>query len=277
LPELPEVEIIVRNLHEIKNRKISRVEIVKESLLKGISKDDFSSQVSGQKITDISRKGKYIFIFLGDLVLISHLRMSGKYFLREISTNLDQINHLAVMFYFDDGSKLLFCDARNFATFHLQKSKDYKSLYPYKNIGSDLVNDSVDLDYLVSSFKIKKNAIKACLLEQSIISGIGNIYASEILFLVKIHPLTLTNSLSRVEIEQILNTSVMILKRSIDFGGTSVFDFVDPNAQKGLFQNELRVYGRDSKLCYICSEKIIKIYINKRSTFFCPRCQNSNI
>lgn len=277
MPELPEVETIVRSLHEIKNKKISKVEIIKENLLKGILKDDFSLQVSGQKITDINRKGKYIFIILENLVLISHLRMSGKYFLREISTNVDQINHLAAAFYFDDGSKLLFCDARNFATFHLQKSEDYKFLYPYKNIGLDLVNDFIDLDYLVSCFKVRKNTIKACLLEQNIVSGIGNIYASEILFLVKVHPLTLTNSLSKVKIEQILNTSIAILKKSIDFGGTSVFDFVNPNAQRGLFQNELKVYGRNGKLCYNCSEKILKTYINKRSTFFCPCCQVLNV
>lgn len=274
MPELPEVETVVRSLYEIKNRKIKSVEIIKDYLLKGgISKDDFSNQISGQEIQDIKRKGKYIFIILERSTLITHLRMSGKYFIREISDNDDQINHLVAVFCFEDGSKMLFCDSRNFATFHLQRTEDYQNIYPYKSIGLDLVNDFIDPKYLIASFKKKRIPIKVSLLEQSIISGIGNIYVSEILFLVKIHPLTPTNSLSNQQVEGILESSITILKKSIELGGTSIVDFVNPNAQRGMFQNELKVYGKNGKICQNCPDKIIKIYVDNRSTFYCPSCQ----
>lgn len=274
MPELPEVETVVRSLYEIKNKKIKNVDIIKEYLLKGgISKGDFAAQLEGQTVREIKRKGKYIFTILDDLVLLTHLRMSGKYFLREISSNTDQINHLVAIFYFEDGSKLLFCDSRNFATFHLQKLEDYQSIYPYKNIGLDLVNDYINPEYLITAFKTKRIPIKTCLLEQSIISGIGNIYASEILFLVRIHPLTPTNSLTRKQVGEILETSIVMLKRSIELGGTSIVDFVNPDAKRGLFQNELKVYGKNGRPCYNCSTAIVKFYNDSRSTFYCPNCQ----
>jgi formamidopyrimidine-DNA glycosylase len=274
LPELPEVETVIRSLFEIKGKIIKDIEIIKENLIKcGTNKDDFVSRLRGQKINDIKRKGKYIFILLDQWVIINHLRMTGKYFLKETFANKDQITHIALILYLDDGSKILFCDPRNFATFHLQNIEDYQNIYPYNKIGLDLINDKVSVDYLFSSFQTKKIPIKAALLEQNIISGIGNIYASEILFLVNVHPLEPTNSLSREKIEEILNATIKILLRAIDLKGSSIVDFINPNNEKGSFQTELKVYGKAGKNCYNCSEKITRINIDNRSTFFCSSCQ----
>ncbi|WNE41852.1 MAG: Formamidopyrimidine-DNA glycosylase [Mycoplasmataceae bacterium] len=278
MPELPEVETVIRSLSEIKNKRIVDVEVIKENLLKGgINKSDFISQVCGERINDIVRKGKYIFILLDEWVIINHLRMTGKYFLKENYASKDQINHLSLIFHLDDGSKILFCDARNFATFHLQKIDEYKSIYPYKNIGLDLINDEVSFEYLFSFFKNKKIPIKAALLEQTIISGIGNIYASEILFLINVHPLLPTNSLSEDKIKELLIITKKILERAIELKGSSIVDFVTPSNEKGNFQNELKVYGKAGKNCFICAEKIERISIDNRSTFFCPSCQKAEI
>ncbi len=149
LPELPEVETVVRALFQIKGKKITRVEVIKEHLLKGgITKEVFSESLQGQRINSIERKGKYIFFLLDQFVVISHLRMTGKYFLREKFVEKDHFFHLGLILHLDDQDKLFFCDARNFATFHLQKVDEYKGLYPYRKIGSDLINDSTTTQQL---------------------------------------------------------------------------------------------------------------------------------
>lgn len=274
MPELPEVETVIRSLFEIKGKIIKDVEVIKENIIKcGTSKEDFISRIRNQRINEIKRKGKYIFIILDEWVIINHLRMTGKYFLKESFANKDQINHLSLVFYLDDKKKILFCDPRNFATFHLQRIKDYKELYPYNKIGLDLINDEVSPDFLFSSFMTKRIPIKAALLEQNIISGIGNIYASEILFLINVHPLEPANSLSRDKIGEMLDVTRKILQKSIDLKGSSIVDFINPNNEKGSFQNELKVYGKAGKECCFCLEKISRINIDNRSTFFCQNCQ----
>ena len=180
---------------------------------------------------------------------------------------------MALVFSFESGKLLPFYDPRGFATFHLQKRNEYENLYPYNKIGLDLMNDCVDSKYLFEVFKEKKIPIKSALLEQEIISGIGNIYASEILFDIKVHPLTMTNLLSEDKLSDLLSSSKRILNRAIDLKGSSIVEFVSPSNERGFFQNELKVYGRNGKICFNCPEKIVKIPIDNRSTFFCKNCQ----
>jgi formamidopyrimidine-DNA glycosylase len=177
-------------------------------------------------------------------------------------------------------TKLTYCDARRFGSFYLQDFKNYKNLEPYKNIGTDLLEEKVDTEALFEHYQKRKVPIKYALLKQDIISGIGNIYASEILFDVKIHPFKRTNQLIKSEVKNIVYSAQSILKKALKLGGTSEFDFVNPLSREGSYQNELKVYNRKGKACYNCGSSIEKLLIEnklkktkERSTFFCPQCQ----
>lgn len=199
--------------------------------------------------------------------------MTGKYFVDE---NLLKQEQKKLIFYFDDGKKLIYCDSRGFGNFRLQPLDSYQKLNPYKGIGLDLLNEQIDVKYLFNLYQKRKVSIKVVLLEQDIISGIGNIYASEILFAAKIHPLRKACELSYEEVQTIVELAKSILSDALLLGGTSAFDFINPLAQKGNYQTKLKVYDRNGLLCYACNNLISKLYkkTNNRSTFFCLNCQN---
>jgi formamidopyrimidine-DNA glycosylase len=214
--------------------------------------------------------------------------MTGKYFIEEKLLTPEQKKLFekhnsegtkGLIFYLEDSQKsikLIYCDARRFGGFRLQTFADYKNLEPYKNIGIDLLNEPLETKYLFTHYQKRKVSVKTALLEQDIISGIGNIYASEILFRTHIHPLKKTNELTYQEVEKIILEAKIILKEALKLGGTSEFDFVNPLSKEGSYQNKLKVYNRKGKPCYNgCESSIEKMEkeTNNRSTFFCPRCQ----
>ena len=199
--------------------------------------------------------------------------MTGKYFVEESLLTLEQKESISLIFFLSNGKKLIYCDARRFGNFRLQPLVDYRQLKPYKDIGVDLLNEPVDTQYLFTQYQKRKVPIKIALLEQNIISGIGNIYASEILFTTKIHPLKKTHELTYLEIEKIVSAAQSILKEALKLGGTSAFDFINPLAQKGDYQTKLKVYARAKKPCYVCGNLIESKEINSRNTFFCSQCQ----
>ena len=231
-------------------------------------------------------------------MLVSHLGMTGKYFIEKKMLTPEQ-NKLfekhnseesrVLTFYLGNEQnpiKLTYCDARRFGSFRLQNFEDYKKLEPYKNIGTDLLEEAVNTRLLFEHYQKRKVPIKTALLEQNLISGIGNIYASEILFATKIHPLKKTNQLTEPEVKNIVFSAQSILKEALKSGGTSAFDFINPLAQKGDYQTKLKVYARTNKPCYNnCGSLIEKVKKEtkkgktsekkqkERSTFFCPQCQ----
>ncbi len=275
MPELPEVETVRRILSSagINQKKIEKIEIFNSRLVKDISENQFTQLLSGEVIHEIRRKGKYLFFILSKSVLISHLGMTGKYFINEKLMNEEQRKNRALILYLEKSEKLIYSDSRGFGSFRLQKLEEYKKLDPYKNIGTDLLDDEVNIEKIFNIYKKRKVFIKVALLEQNNVSGNGNIYASESLYKAGIHPLKRTNELTYSEIEKIFNCSRSIIKEATELGGTSVFDFINPQAQKGSYQFKLKVYDRDNLPCYSCYSLIIKKEINKRSSFFCPKCQ----
>ncbi|MCE8162845.1 MAG: DNA-formamidopyrimidine glycosylase [Candidatus Moeniiplasma glomeromycotorum] len=274
MPELPEVETVRQILITagIVNQTIQKVEVHNPNLIKEIKPSDFVNLLIGQTIHQIDRKGKWLFFILDTHVLISHLGMAGKYFLEEKLMNTEQKLALGLIFHLSNRKKLFHCDHRRFGNFRLQVLTEYKQLKPYQNIGLDLLNEPVSRQYLFDCFQKRKVAIKTVLLEQDIISGIGNIYASEILFRTKIHPLKKTNQLTLKEVEKILTAAQSILKEALQEKGTSKFDFINPLAQPGSYQTKLKVYGREEKSCFECGTRIKRIG-TQRSSFFCPNCQ----
>jgi formamidopyrimidine-DNA glycosylase len=224
--------------------------------------------------------------------LISHLGMTGKYFIEERLLTLEQkklfekhnsAEARVLTFYLGEVQnpiKLIYCDARRFGSFRLQNFEDYKKLEPYQNIGTDLLEEKVNTRLLFEHYQKRKVPIKTALLEQNIISGIGNIYASEILFDIKMHPLKKTNQLTDLEVKNIVSSAQSTLREALKLGGTSEFDFVNPLSKEGSYQNRLKVYNRKGKSCYNkCGSLIENLAENKpkkqkeRSTFCCPQCQ----
>src|SRR4051812_13854216 len=203
MPELPEVETVRQILiaSGIVGETIQNVEIYKDetknrtSLIKEIDEEEFINLLKNKTIHEIDRKGKWLFFILINQekvkthVLISHLGMTGKYFLEEKLMDTEQKEALGLTLHLSNQKKLFYCDPRRFGSFRLQSVVDYQQLSPYKNIGLDLLNETVNSQYLFDCFQKRKVAIKTALLEQDIISGIGNIYASEVLFRTQIHPL----------------------------------------------------------------------------------------
>nr|CAG8605084.1 5328_t:CDS:2 [Entrophospora candida] len=242
MPELPEVETVRQILIKsgITNQIIQKVEIYNERLIKEIDKEEFINSLQGQSIREIQRKGKWLFFILNSQVLISHLGMTGKYFLNEELINSEHKNSIILIFHLTNQQKLIYCDPRRFGNFRLQSLENYQQLKPYQNIGLDLLNEQIDPEYLFSHYQKRKVPVKIALLEQDIISGIGNIYASEILFQAKIHPLKKTNKLTYSEVEKILSWTQIILKEALKLGGTSAFDFINPLAQEGSYQKKLK-------------------------------------
>jgi formamidopyrimidine-DNA glycosylase len=263
MPELPEV-VTVKNFLKtaVEGRKIERVQVNYSKMMSTLLKNS----LTGQYILNISSKGKYIIFHLDDFDLISHLRMEGKYYIPKT----EKINkHDHVIFYFKD-FQLRYNDTRKFGTFDLKYKKDTYTTKPL----SLLADEPFDIDPNTFYQAIHKSSrkIKTILLDQTIISGIGNIYANEILFLSKINPNRLGNQIKKGESSKLIKHSIKVLNEAIMQGGTTLHTFTN-NGEVGYFAQSLLVHGKALKPCPICGTKIIKEKINGRMSYYCPVCQ----
>ena len=286
MPELPEVEIIKQSLDKkIKFKKIKKVIVRNRNLRSKIPKN-FEVFLENKNIEKVSRFSKYIILhFINGSFCIIHLGMSGtihlvKKYEENKFTNLsfyqssilaDKHNHVEIQF---DKIKFIYNDPRRFGFFELIKNKKELSKR-FSYFGPEPFSKFFNLNYIKGYFKNKKKDIKSFLIDQKFISGIGNIYASEILFLCKINPKKKAQNLSQAECIKIINLSKLVLKKAIKFGGSSIRDFKNTSGKNGLFQKEFQVYQREHLNClrYNCLGKIKKKIISKRATFFCNKCQ----
>ncbi|HHU55174.1 MAG TPA: DNA-formamidopyrimidine glycosylase [Acholeplasmataceae bacterium] len=269
MPELPEVETVRNSLKEIiLNQTIRSISINYNKIIKNVSEENFISSLVGQTFLDIDRHGKYLIFHLNDYYLISHLRMEGKYLIK----NEEEINkHEHIIFTFDDFN-MRYHDTRKFGTMHLyQKNINIFDELPLKNVGYEPFDNRLTIDNLYNKFQKMKKPIKTTLLDQKIIAGLGNIYADEVLYSTRINPLTQTNKLSREDVEKILNASRKVLKKAISLGGTTIRSFVSSHDISGRFQNELLIHTK--KTCPNCRKEVAKIYVGSRGTYYCPDCQ----
>ena len=287
MPELPEVEIVKQSLKKkIKNKKIIKV-VVRNRNLRFKLQSDFEKNLTNRMINQISRIAKYlILIFDNHKYCIIHLGMSGTVHLinnnQEIEmTNLSfyqskilpkKHNHIEIIF---SKFKIIYNDPRRFGFFKiLNNEHEFKSYF--NKLGPEALNDDFNIKYLKKNLKNKKKNIKNLLLDQKFVSGIGNIYANEILFYSKINPKKKALKINYKEINQLLKFSKKVLNLAIKFGGSSIKDFKNTQGSMGEFQKEFKVYEKDNEKCprKKCGGKIIKIFISNRSTFFCNSCQN---
>lgn len=271
MPELPEVETVRRGLiKKVKGKKILSCKVLWDNIIAYPQKEEFIKSIANQTIQDIQRRGKFLMFELDDYYLISHLRMEGKYF---IKTNEPLNKHDHVIFKLDTNEELRYNDTRKFGKMYLVK-KDELSITPISKLGLEPWDEGLTPKYLKSKLN-KKKAIKTLLLDQEIITGIGNIYADEILFLSKINPETKGSKLTNKNLQDIIDNTRKILSKAIELGGTTIHTYTSVDGITGRFQQELFVHGKKDIPCPNCNSKIKKITVNTRGTYYCPKCQKN--
>lgn len=269
MPELPEVETVRRTLEQlIQNDVILDVQVRYNPMIK-TDLIAFKNKIKNQKINGIERKGKHLIFILDQDVLIIHLRMEGKFYLKEKGTFIDKHEH--VIFYLEKLGELRYHDVRKFGTFHLYPKADYLNKEPLKH----LAKEPRDLDY--NEFKDilanKNTEIKGVLLDQRIISGLGNIYVDETLFRSHIHPTRKACELKDEEIKTILKQADFVLSYATELGGSTIRSYQSNLGIHGRFQNELLVHLRKGESCKVCGTMIKKIKVKGRGTYVCETCQ----
>lgn len=274
MPELPEVETICRSLNkEIKNLTICGIDVFYSGILKKNSKKIFTSILKNKTIIDVKRIGKAVNISIADdYTMLIQLKMTGRFYLP--GTKKDITKHTHLLFTLSNNKLLAFEDVRKFACVYLDKSPEIKQLSYLKTLGCEPLSKDYTEKLLKQKLKrFPKKNIKSFLLDQHIICGIGNIYASEILFYSKINPQRICSSLKPKEIKDIFLYIPAILKEAIKHKGTTFSNYRDVDGNKGSFVNKLTVYGKKDLPCTKCKSPILKTTIAGRSTFHCPKCQ----
>ena len=273
MPELPEVEVVRSFLESrLVGKKILKINVISKKLRYEVP-SNLNSKFSNAIITKILRRGKYLILLFNDLssCLLVHLGMTG-YF--RTTTKLNPKKHDHIIFFLKK-QFLIFNDIRKFGFFKIYKKKDLMISSHLKSMGVEPLTQDLNEKY----FKLRSQRnidVKSLLMDQSFISGLGNIYCSEILFEAKINPLRNSSTLNQKEIKEIIRSIKKILKKAISYGGTTIKNFIVSEEKIGYFKNELKVYSRENKICLRCSneEYVIKKTKQKgRSTFFCKKCQ----
>ena len=287
MPELPEVEVTRRTLLKfIENKVIKNIKINNPNLRFKIPAN-FKKNVTGQKIIKVSRRSKYILIYLkNDYVMIAHLGMSGKFIIKNnyskdflktsYYSNEFSSKHNHLEFLFSNDLRVIYNDPRRFGFFLLDKiSKLHVNKFLSK-LGPEPLSKDLKKDYLILKTKATQRTIKTLLMDQRFISGIGNIYANEILFLAKIKPNKISAKLSLIDVGRLHSSIGKVLKRALKLGGSSIKDFKSSVGEKGRFQNEFKVYDREDLKCLRagCSGLILRVVSQGRASFFCNECQN---
>lgn len=273
MPELPEVETILRSLEpKALGRRIQKVAVLNEKTIKKPDPKTFATCLQGEEITGFDRRGKYLIIEIGSsMVLVVHLRMTGR--LIFIESSVTDSKYTRVIFYLDRGKELHFQDIRKFGTMHLLNSQELGVFQPFKALGYDALDPRLTLDLFIDLLKGRRGQIKGLLLNQSFIAGIGNIYANEILYKAGIQPQRLSDSLDLREQERLHQAIRQVIKSAIRCHGTTLRDYVDGDGNRGEFQNMLRVHCRAGEPCPNCGNSIARIKQGGRSSYYCPSCQ----
>ena len=288
MPELPEVEVVKRSLNnKVQNLIIKEVKINDGRLRYRINKNEIR-KIIGLKIKKIERRSKYLlFFFNQNIVMLVHLGMTGKFFFinkkntkfktsfyYEINSNKDQ-THDRVIFLLKGNQKLIYNDIRKFGFIKFFNKKNLNKNLHLNNLGPEPLRQEFNFNYFKNYIAGKNRKIKDIFMDQKFVSGIGNIYANEILFSSKVKPNRKAKNLESSEIKKIIKFTKNILKNSIKLGGSSIKDFSSSNGKKGSFQQFFNVYGKKGEPCSNkhCKNKIIRSTISLRATFYCSKCQ----
>lgn len=289
MPELPEVQTVVNDL----NKRIigRRIINVWSDWQKTVKKPDFKKFVyliKEKKILKIERRAKNLLFYLSDdLMMLSHLKMTGHWLIgkweiknmgviplepKEVIT--DPYNkYIHLIFYLDNGKMLALSDLRKFAKILLGTTEEIKNLEEIKKLGPEPLDRSFKIEEFIKLIKSERGKIKQVLMNQEVISGIGNIYADEILWLAKIHPFKPANKLSEKELREVYKDIKIILNKSLKLRGTSSSDYRDTAGKKGEYHKHLLAYQREGEKCNRCGTLIKRVKLGGRSAHYCPKCQ----
>ncbi len=273
MPELPEVETVVRRLRrDIGGKRIVAAHILWERLIENLSPAEFLRRIVGERVVALSRRGKYILIELGNGAFwIVHLRMSGRFRFYVAGDPPQQTRHLRFLARFEDGSHLLFINPRKFARFYLTREPEIL----LRHLGPEPLSPAFTATTLAAALQGRRQAIKPLLLTQRVVAGLGNIYACEALWRAGIDPRKPGGMLEWNEVVALREAIVIVLKDAIQRGGSTLRDggYLTPNGARGKAQEALAVYGREGEPCPQCGATIVRFVQAGRSTYACPRCQ----
>ncbi len=273
MPELPEVETVRRTLNElIVGKTIQHVQV---RLPRIIQKPDdtvlFEELLAGRTFQEIDRRGKFLRMVLDGIILVSHLRMEGRYGLYEQAEPVEPHTH--VIFRFTDGSELRYRDVRQFGTMHLFAPGEEWTSPPLNKLGLEPLVDSFTLEAFRAVLGHRSSKMKPLLLNQAYVTGLGNIYVDEALYSACIHPERTPDSLTKQEWQTLHQAVVSTLSDAVRQGGSSIKSYVNGQGEMGMFQQQLQAYGRGGEPCKRCGEVITKTVLAGRGTHYCKQCQ----
>ncbi|WP_350344386.1 bifunctional DNA-formamidopyrimidine glycosylase/DNA-(apurinic or apyrimidinic site) lyase [Proteinivorax tanatarense] len=270
MPELPEVQNVVDGLKILQDRYVEDVKVYNVNTVKNPNtSDDFEDILEGKKVLDVFRRGKYIVFQLdADYKLITHLRMTGALVVGEKEVT----KYTRVGFLFSKNLAVNFNDIRRFGTMSLLHQEELYKEKGYFNLGVEPLSKEFNHRYMLGKLSSNR-AIKTVILDQTIIAGLGNIYADECLFLAGIHPNRKGRELTKQEACILVDKIKLVLEKAINCGGTTFRDYKNSKGESGNFQQHLHVYGRKGQKCLLCNKGLKNSKISGRTTVFCPNCQ----
>ncbi len=291
MPELPEVETIRRGLEaELAGARVAEVELRPCRIFR-TSPEAFSKRLPGQSFRAFRRRGKFLVFELDDCFWIVHLGMTGQMtvrhpdrsdspgFLKHPATGLQRARqhppdrHTHLLLALQDGRAVLYRDVRKFGRQELLERDETMLEEYFASLGLEPLSSEYSWEAFRAGLRGRRLAIKAALLQQNVVAGVGNIYADEALFQAGVHPSRLVHRIRMHELRDLFEAIPKVLSRGIRFGGTSLRDYVNSDGAQGSNQNELEVYGRAGQPCPRCGWEIQRIVVSQRGTHFCLRCQ----
>lgn len=271
MPELPEVETVRRGLEKLVVGRTFREVHIRYAPLVRTGAESFEVALLGQTIQAMRRRGKYLIFDLGQQVVLSHLRMEGKYlyFTEECPDN----KHFHAFFTLDNGATLVYQDVRKFGTMELLDKSAEAAYFAQKKIGPEPTITDFKLKPFETALQLSKKLIKPYLLEQTLVAGLGNIYVDEVLWAARIHPERVASHLKKAEIKRLHAEIIRILQLGIERGGSTIRTYRNALGEDGTMQELHQVYGKTGQPCARCGTEIVKIQVRGRGSHFCPKCQ----
>lgn len=271
MPEIAEVRVVANTLKkQILNKRITKVKVLYNGIIVG-NTNNFINELENKEIKDITTYGKWLLFNLGNITLLSHLRMEGKYY--HVPEDEPILKHTHIIITLNNGMDLRYNDVRKFGKMKIVRPDKIYLEEPLSKLGYEPDDKRLTVDYLLEKFKNKKEPIKNALLDQTIINGLGNIYANEVLFWSKINPFRNTSSINKKEAEKIIDSAKKIIADAYLCGGTTIKSYTSSLGVIGHYQDKLTVQGRENKPCLKCGNLIKRCKISGRSTYYCEHCQ----
>ena len=269
MPELPEVQTVVNQIKsDLLHETVESITPIWPKVFHNFTIEEAKQKMKKGKIINVNRRAKFIIIRFAESIIAIHLRMTGKLYL--LQEDQEMSKYTTAYFTLKNKRKLIFDDVRKFGRIYL-----YKDIEPIdKRHGPEPLESNFTSKSLFKLIKSKKRTIKALLLDQSMIAGLGNIYTDESLWKSKIHPNSHSHKIPKKRIHNLYNNIRIILTKAIEQNGTTIIDF-SVNGESGKYTNELKVYGKNNSKCYHCNNKIIKIRVAGRGTYICQKCQKN--